>query len=289
VGSTVHAVLERLAASALDQGLERCQWPARARLGELALEAARAVLERERSRHVNLAPALAERALYYLERAQERDQQEAGVLVRGEAQGSARFSLAPDHSLAVAFRADRVERQGAVEVWIDFKTGRPSATAGTAERRTEQLLLELARGERLQAALYALAGAPGEPREGAYVHLTPDAGAARTSSLRADDARLGPTWLRTLAVLERAQRHGTYFPRLFDPGKDREPDACARCEVALACSRGDSAARARFIESLAELCADASPAERAAQDLWRLPNALPEGACPRSSAGQEPR
>jgi len=175
----------------------------------------------------------------------------------------------------VEFRADRVERLGAEECWIDFKTGKPDATSPKAETRSEQLLVKLARGERLQAALYALAG-PG--RIGRYVHLNQDLGEARSSSLRGDDPRVRQTWTRVLAVLEDARAQGAFFPRLYDPRLDQEPEACAHCRVALACSRGDSQARARLVEGLAEPLQDASAAERAARALWHLPQAEPEGA-----------
>ena len=69
---------------------------------------------------------------------------------------------------------------------------------------------------------------------------------------------------------------GSFFPRLVEPGTDKEPSRCGYCSVAEACVRGDSGARRRVLrwESRAqEIGADGGELEepfRNMLELWRL-------------------
>ena len=61
---------------------------------------------------------------------------------------------------------------------------------------------------------------------------------------------------------------GSFFPRLYDPVRDREPEACRFCEVAQACLRGDSGARRGLVAWAGRAGGDG--AIRALRDLWTL-------------------
>jgi hypothetical protein len=65
-------------------------------------------------------------------------------------------------------------------------------------------------------------------------------------------------------------RWGVFFPRLFDPVAGKEPDACERCQVRLACSRGESGARRR-LKRWGETAPTGDPVAELAWRHWWLP------------------
>ncbi|MEM6456239.1 MAG: hypothetical protein AAF772_14175, partial [Acidobacteriota bacterium] len=75
---------------------------------------------------------------------------------------------------------------------------------------------------------------------------------------------------------------GAFFPRLIEPGDDKEPRRCKHCAVAPACLRGDSGARGQ-LRRWADKRADAAhrppdeaiSAADALARVWWLPKASP--------------
>ena len=174
---------------------------------------------------------------------------------------------------ALRFRADRVDRLAAGLRLSDYKTGVPVAKGKRPDTRRKQLLQGIARGELLQAAVYARLAAGAEGRY-LHLHVAPP-GALRSFEL-VDDAEVGDALGHALAVVLGARDAGVYVPRLLDFAKDREPRACSSCEVKEACLRGDSTARGRlrrFLEG-ASAPGPGSPRHAAAR-LLRLGEATP--------------
>jgi RecB family exonuclease/superfamily I DNA/RNA helicase len=173
------------------------------------------------------------------------------------------------------FRADRVEPGTPGLRLIDFKTGRPVAAQRDPQRRRDALLAGVETGERLQAPAYALGARQlgFEAPEGCYVSLSPDEAVSdevRLASVEATDA-LRESFERTLGALLQGVAVGSFFPRLVVPEGEREPRRCQSCDVAEACLRGDSAARARLLAWRAQVSSRPSDAaQRALLDLWPL-------------------
>ena len=84
------------------------------------------------------------------------------------------FADAGYQVIGVDLKADRVDAHEDGLLLTDYKTGRPISDAARDDTRRVHLLRAIHRGERLQAALYALAA--GNSRgTGRYLFLSPDA------------------------------------------------------------------------------------------------------------------
>jgi len=191
--------------------------------------------------------------------------------------GSLEISDGAGGRRALHFRVDRVESTSSGPRLTDFKTGRPLSEAVRASKRAEALERAVARGERLQAAAYALAARA----SGRYLHLGPGVrDEARAIAISANESALTQAFAAATESLARAWRRGAFFPRLVGDGLEKEPDACAHCDVSSACVRGDSGARGRTVSWLrAEHEAQSTNApsidarssiESVALDAWRL-------------------
>jgi hypothetical protein len=281
LGVVVHAALEEIAAAApgsesslaaLRPGDAReVAWPEPGELQALLLRAARKTVRKEALPLESYAHALARRAAAYVEAARRVDWSAEPPRVLGrELPGSWTFVDAEGSPREIRFTADRVDARGP-SLWLtDYKSGAPPATARNPGPHADALRERIARGEMLQAAVYAAAA--GERGAGRYLYLRPDLpDAVRELVAPAqpeDRARL----LAAVGTLLAAWDAGAFVPRLREPARDQEPNGCRFCEVREACLRGDSGARQR-LGAWAEGAAHASPPERAAHALWRLPEA----------------
>lgn len=277
LGQVVHKTLQQLVEEAVAADEESLPgvlarqpvcvpWPETERLDALLLERARREVRAFDLAYPGFARAVAEYARPYVLRARELlgwDTATASVL-GAEVLGVAHVELAPDRRLDVPFKADLVERREGELLLTDFKTG-------SAKRAGQLASTLLPRGEYLQSLTYAAAAAELDPDGvagvgGRYLFLGPKIDAAHASV----DA--GP-WVERLEDLAGAVRAvadgwsaGTFFPRLVDPSKDKEPSACSYCEVAQACLVGDSGAR----HALKEFTGSEGTAPPAFQALWEL-------------------
>jgi len=287
LGSLLHAVLQAIverstgAARTSAAALERAggeptpvTWPDRSELHAIVREAAAGLLRREGIALPGLAEMLARQVRPSLEVARRTDWGAGSVPALGaELRGSASLGGRTLH-----FIADRVDLVGDRVVLTDYKGGRPFGWAASAERRRTRHLDQVTKGSRLPAAAYAPAAEVPEAA-GRFLFLKPEADdAARVVMAPAADADF-ETALddATRAVLD-AVDAGVLFPRMVDPGGEREPFACSTCEVAEACSRGDSGVRGRLVrraqalQTAARDGADLSAGERAFVELWSLPD-----------------
>jgi len=293
LGNVVHAALQRLADPA-PAAPAATGWPSEPAAEALLRESARAVLRDEGVALTGYANALARRAAPCVEVARRLALADPGEVVAAEAEHAVTVRDAGGRARALAFKADLVEREthaGSPDAprrlrVTDYKTGRPPVDARTEGRRRAQHRERLARGELLQAHAYARlgdglesgpgAGTAAEPSEetvGRYLYLAPEVDdALRVRVARPEDADV---FEASVATLLEALDQGGLPPRLRDPARDEEPRACQSCEVKLACLRGDSGTRRR-LGAWSEAGSAASPAERAALAVWRLP--LAEGA-----------
>ena len=174
----------------------------------------------------------------------------------------------------VRFRADRVDSRGGALQIVDYKTGRqPIYTAKRETSRHKNLIRAVREGRHLQAAAYSLAGAA--PRDnGEYVFIRPDFSGSdetRTVIVRGDDDDARGAFLAASETLVETWFGGLFFPRLVEPGSNREPRSCSSCEVAEACLRGDSGARGRLREWTESESTDSSLLHRA----WFMSDQLP--------------
>lgn len=269
VGSVVHGALERLVESATGplrhRGLDALDgpgvplaWPEETRMQAWALDAARELLAEEGLALPGLARALALRARVHLEECRRLLFADGNPLVLGaEIRDQAAVPLGEDGELTVRFRADLVDRVEGELRLLDFKTGRSFVDAKGADTRRRRMLSAIARGEKLQGAVYALAAGShtGRTGRGAYLFLRPDDPVEwRWAELRSDDAEVLESLSQVVGLLQRLERRGLLPPRLLDLEKRKEPSRCGYCEVAAACVRGDSTSRQRAesgFESLA--------------------------------------
>ncbi|HKI86200.1 MAG TPA: PD-(D/E)XK nuclease family protein, partial [Thermoanaerobaculia bacterium] len=159
-----------------------------------------------------------------------------------------------------------------------YKTGRPRATQKTEKGRRDELRRGIARGETLQAALYARAA--GREGQGRYLYLRPDPkleAARRELTVEEGDQELERLAAGAVHCLVAAWTHGDFFPRLTAPDKDKEPALCRSCKVSEACLRGDTTMR-RQLFAWGQRALMKSPGSSSAADLWRLPIADKEPA-----------
>lgn len=284
IGSTVHDVLERIvrrtAATSEPSPLappHPVPWPDEPALAELIEAAAHAALQEAGVALPGLARVLALRVRPYLAAARRVDwAAEPPVVAAVESSGALAVSDVAGKSHMIEFRADRIDRdEGALRL-SDYKTGRPAIQAKTEGPRRSQLLGKISRGQLLQAAAYAhctdglKAGV--ERSSGRYVYLHPDADdERRVITIASDDGEVETRMRHVIAAVLQGWQEGSFFPRLVDVDRDTEPPACAYCDVAPACVRGDSGSRQRlrdWIRSVAEH--EASAAEAALRQVWDL-------------------
>jgi hypothetical protein len=287
IGSTVHRVLERIVGDAVATGPQphlaavvtpatvQVAWPDSMRLQHLLQAAAAEGLRDAGIGLAGLAPVLAQQAQPYLEEARRLDWTADGVPALGaEVEGV--FMLRDDdgREREVRFRADRVDAiDGAVRL-TDYKTGAPVSQAKTAKTRRAHFLRDVESGKRLQAVAYVLGAraAGAVDAEGRYLFLTPDLDdAVRRVSIGAADVAEAAAFDRAARTVLQAWDAGSFFPRLTEASADVEPRRCAVCDVAPACLRRDSGARARLRQWAAgDAGTGASAAERALLALWYL-------------------
>jgi hypothetical protein len=157
-------------------------------------------------------------------------------------------------------------------VLTDYKTGRPISEGVREETRRRNLLRDVGRGKNLQAVVYALAAGGGGT--GRFLFLRPDLDPeAAAFAVRADAEEFADAFELALCAVSNAWDAGAFFPRLLENDLQRENPECERCELAVACLRGDTGSRQRFARWLEDRRgaseALAGP-ERALLDLWNL-------------------
>jgi len=261
LGAVVHGTLQRLVAAETGRRPESLgelaeaepvavRRPTGARVERTAREVARAVALEAGITLPGLHEALARRALPFVQRAIELEWAGDGPRVLGtEVEGVATIATDEDRTVALRFRADRVDRRpgdGAL-VLTDYKTGRPPTDAAKEETRRKHLRRAVATGELLQGAVYAAADGPG-PKVGRYLALKEslDQGAVVAEFASSDDL-IAVDLPRAVATLLGAARAGSFFPRVEDLAGNVNP-ACRNCDVRSACLLDDSGMRMRWRE-----------------------------------------
>ncbi len=278
VGNLVHRVLSAVAkstggelAQAAERAPQRIVWPDACSLDATVLQLAAELLREDGWMLPGFAHVLAHEARPYLAIARELDVLDPSIGVCGsEVSGVLRLGAAAQ---SIEFRADRVDRGADGLRLVDFKTGKAISEHKTQAKRDEKLTGAIESGLSLQAAAYAFAA--GEGAEGRYLFLKPDlASDARVAIVRGDDDERRRVFERTVGTLLDAYEAGAFFPRLLSAKLDDEHDHCQYCEVADACVRGDSGARARLADWVRgdSTGTDPDPAQR----LWRLGGSKPE-------------
>jgi len=210
----------------------------------------------------------------------------AGAIVRATLAAAADWRQGPVEVLAVevegearleawgvpvtlAFRADRVDRDGERILLTDYKTWKPRKLR--SRTRADKWLASLRRGVDLQPAAYvaALGGAAASGRFFALGEAEQDDEervAAVDEGSRAELAAFAEAVRRAAAALGA----GRLPPRLVDPSGFEAGPACRWCDVAEACLQGDSGARRRLRDWTADRRTEgpgASAADRAETDL----------------------
>lgn len=267
LGEVVHAALDTiLKAHVQDQKRRRSKgksqqgalrWPPPPQLEQTLVKVTTKTLQRLGVVYPGLALALVEAAKPFLEEAR-RLLVEAGLGTVVSSEGSGWVGTEERQPLWY-FRFDAAFEKGGALVLLDFKTGSPEAYL----RQKTNLEARVRRGELLQGAVYAAA----TEAEGYYVFLQPDWDGERVLSILFSRT-LERQLLATFHDFFVRAQSGVFFPRFFDPVDKKEPDACERCQVRLACSRGESGARRRL-----ERWGDSVPAgglleERAWRHWW---------------------
>lgn len=290
VGNVVHLVLQRVVERALPTGLPSAldaarvaepvavPWPDAEGEEALIQAAASEVLAEAGLGLSGFVRALMDRARPYLEAARAQDWSGAALSVLGvEVEGELSVRDAAGEPRPIRFKADRVDLDagGALRL-TDYKTGRGPARAKKADKRRDQMLRAAREGQHLQAVAYA-AAAGDEAATGRYLYLKPELeDEQRRMEVRADDAGFHEALEGAARATLSAWDRGSFFPRLVDPAKKREPPRCARCEVAQACNRGDSGARGRLLDwaerarALGATGDPLPPEEQALYAVWSL-------------------
>ncbi len=264
-GAVVHQILERVveasygaeASRDLGQRLRDAPipvvWPSDAVLEEWTLAAAREVVRREGVAGEWLPALLARSLAPILARARALDEARGPRAYGAELDGGAELPGAGGRR--VRFRVDRVEAADAAEgssaapVLVEYKSGRAFVDGVHPTTRTRRLVQTLARGEGVQVPAYLhTPGAAGAR----LVFLGPGLPDERreTEFDATDEAVLDAFRERTDAVFH-ALETGLRPPRLIsDPGAASAGigEACAFCEMQMACLQGDSAQLGRLRE-----------------------------------------
>lgn len=270
LGEIVHRALERIVTRAAPaEPAEEAElvpvavpWPDAAELEEIVGLAAQAVLAEEGIVLPGLARAVARRALPFLERARDLDWPAGSLEVLAvEHGGEIEVRDGSGSSRLVRFRADRVDRDGGVARFTDYKTGRPLSSGKKADTRREHFLAAVRAGTHLQAVAYAWG--TGGDAVGRYLYLRPDREPAPEGfelAVAAGDAEAGEAFAAATATVLSAWDAGSFFPRLALPdGDHKEPGRCKVCQVAEACLRGDSGSRLRLVAFMDEVTEGSSP------------------------------
>ncbi len=279
---TLAEAVERAALAELDgvgdrgEGRPAVPWPSRPELTALARAEAARLLRDEGVSLPGLADMLARQVRPPLEVARRLDWGEADALPAIATEVSGTVTVG---GRRLAFRADRVDLRGDRVVLTDYKAGKPFAFGATTHRRRAVHLDQIARGRRLQAAVYASADGVQRP-DGRFLFLKPEVedGPRVLVAAGADDDFKTALHGALEAILG-AVEAGVLFPRLVDPDGRNEPRPCRYCDVAEACLRGDSGVRGRLVRwSQAQAHAEAGGAELEGWRerfgaLWRLPDA----------------
>jgi len=278
-GILVHRVLDRIVTARAREATlaelaveapELSSWPEPPALEALLEDTAAEVLRDEGIRFAAMRPLLVEAARPFVNAARARIWPDSGPLevLGSEIPGTLRVD---DRELR--FRADLVERLRAGLQLTDFKTGRPFSTAVRPAKRAEHFAAQVAAGRALQGYVYQAAA--GKGASGRYAFLGPAIlDDASVFEIAHDDEKLIAAGRRALSTLLNGWHAASFFPRLVDPERGREPRACSYCEMSQACTRGD----ARASESLSawiDFPGDAPPehapaldAARAVFELW---------------------
>ena len=280
-GTVVHAVLERIVreagvatnasiAEAQAIGPRRVPWPDAAHLAAITVEAAADAAAEEGIRSASFVRALAQAAARSLEIARDTDWRDpAGPSVLGaELKGEVAIEDAHGRPRRIAFRADRVDAEADRLRVTDYKTGKVPSDAKGEDTRRRKLLGKVRQGSALQAVAYLVAARERTERDvtGRFLFLREDAEPAwREYEVGRADADFIGAFEETVRMALAARDAGAHPPRLVEPAKDEQPEACRWCEVATACQEGETGARRRLREWL----------ERAARD----PSALAPDEC----------
>jgi RecB family exonuclease len=278
LGNVVHKALEGVGAELgkdvpLDalgrQPASLLAWPTS--LDGILLDAAREVVREEAIGLASYAHALARHARDFVLEAMRADWSAGEPAVLGvEVRGVFQAALAGRAPREISFKADRVDRCGdGGLILTDYKSGAPPADSADPAKHADALRKRIAQGIALQASVYAAAA--GERGVGRYLYLRPELSPAVRELVAPADDRHRERLDAALATLLDAWDAGAFVPRVRDPDQDQEPYACQICDLKEACSRGDSGVRLR-LGDWAERAPE-SDVERAAQALWRLPEA----------------
>ncbi len=259
LGSLVHAVLECIVLEAhpdlarTDDDLTQARkhgphpvaWPSARKVEEILARESKRIIREQGIPLTGLTQVLIDRGRPLVQLAREtewKDEQPLPV-VGAELRGSLPIDV-DGEEWRVHFKADRVDAHEEGFLLTDYKTGKPLTTAKRQETRNLHLRNQVKKGDRLQAIAYQLAA--GGPSKGRYVFLKdgvePEHRIVETSP---EDHLLIETFQEAMKTLLRAFREGTMFPRLFEPGGQRNPK-CSYCSVSEACIIGDSGAKLRM-------------------------------------------
>jgi hypothetical protein len=282
LGLGVHAAMEAIVRDAgVAEGISVAEassrlpiavpWPEPRRLelvlADAALRTARdAGLALPGLRHV-----LLERLRPYLEVARALLWDDPPTATGVEVNGEAKVEGPTGDVYRASFRADLVEQTESGLRFTDYKSGGPLSAAKRPATRRRHLLKAVLRGERLQAAAYALSSA--SYAEARYASLRPpwveDERETRLAGTDSGDEELLAAFRAAGEAVLAAWAAGAFFPRLTEP-EGGEPRACESCEVREACLQGDSGARRRLLR-WANASHDAlSDPEHALLAVWDL-------------------
>jgi RecB family exonuclease len=261
--------------SARASGPVEVKWPDGAGLDAIALEEARREAASEGIRIEGFARALARWAAAAALRARDEDWRGGeGLRVLGAELSGEAVVEAGGCARRIGFRVDRADEAAGALRLTDYKTGRHPDERKTAEAKRKQLLAALREGRLLQPAAYLHAARPGEAATGRLLYLREDSPEGdRERSVAVGDAEVAAAFAESARVVLAAADAGAWLPRLVEPTGAGEPLACRWCEVATACSRGESGPRRRLHRlalAAAQGCASWPPALRAAAGFLLL-------------------
>jgi RecB family exonuclease len=249
LGNIVHAVLEELArdaGAAVGVSIEVAQqhppvrlvWPAADELERRLLAAAERAAREEGIVLRGFAVHLARRARPLLERFRALEWGDGrGPLVLGaELEGRVEVANAAGAARPIRFRADRADHTEGGVVLVDYKTGAPISKLKGEAKRQEQLLAQIAKGQRLQGPAYARAASAGR-----YVFAKDGVeDEAAVVTIAHEDTAAGAHFDAAAHDLLTAFERGAFPPRLLNETRSGRNDACDRCGVAEACLSGES-------------------------------------------------
>jgi len=242
LGEVVHAVLETVHGDPA----KRSVWPASSELDLLTQRCARRALGERGILLDGFDTLVAVRARPMLDVARTIDTGDRiEVTLATEVKGSLAIPPGLRGARELLFRADRSDRVDGGVRFTDYKTGAPIPGGRKDTTRHTHHLSGIANGTRLQAIVYALSS--GQSGAGRYVFLKENVDEdSRVFQVRGSDETARLVFERALATLLAANDGGAFLPRLLDAKAQNNNDACASCEVKVACLRGDSTANRRL-------------------------------------------